>query len=558
MDKQEYLTKKEFIVEAGLTVPTLNRWLLKGTFKAAALDDKGKPLFSRAQIADAKAKHRPDLDGNKNKGKTSDASSVRGTLFNDTTPATTNANVDSNEAQDAHNEKETISQPVAMHAEKAKENLATHTADGYQGCQKSDKAVIDTKKEVAKLAGDNVREDNAVVEVPEPSLPTVEVLPSLTEPAKEEILVEVLPPETASDVITLEERANRIRKLSADVARGIIEIGRELIAAKEQVGHGNWANWLKENFDWKERAARNFMAIANRFGNRQTFADLKPSTLITLLSLPEGEEKSFIEAQTDKGRPIEELSAREVQAAVKDWKAQKEPATDTGKKEVSGETFQLVDFGRGNPLIVDADAQIDSDTASTSQPTEPLKKLPPLANRRDGANYEWYTPPEYCAAVRQVLGSVDLDPTSCEMANQNVGAAKYFTADDDALNQEWGGRVYMNPPFTYPLVERLVDKFVSEYKSGNITAGIVLSRNATETRWFIELVKASGAILFTDHRINFLDNGVEVKGSSQQGQCFFYFGSDVDKFLEVFGQIGWGVKSSFLQGNPLRKEDADQ
>lgn len=38
-------------------------------------------------------------------------------------------------------------------AKKAKENLSTHTANGYQGCQNSDKAPIDTKKEVAKLAG---------------------------------------------------------------------------------------------------------------------------------------------------------------------------------------------------------------------------------------------------------------------------------------------------------------------------------------------------------------------------------------------------------------------
>lgn len=38
-------------------------------------------------------------------------------------------------------------------AAKAKENLVTHTTDGYQPCQKSDKAPIDTKKEIAKAAG---------------------------------------------------------------------------------------------------------------------------------------------------------------------------------------------------------------------------------------------------------------------------------------------------------------------------------------------------------------------------------------------------------------------
>jgi len=38
-------------------------------------------------------------------------------------------------------------------AARAKENLKTHTEEGYQGCQNSDKAVIDTKKELAKIAG---------------------------------------------------------------------------------------------------------------------------------------------------------------------------------------------------------------------------------------------------------------------------------------------------------------------------------------------------------------------------------------------------------------------
>ena len=38
-------------------------------------------------------------------------------------------------------------------AEKAKENLVTHTSIGYEGCHKCDKAQVDTKKELAKVAG---------------------------------------------------------------------------------------------------------------------------------------------------------------------------------------------------------------------------------------------------------------------------------------------------------------------------------------------------------------------------------------------------------------------
>lgn len=139
----------------------------------------------------------------------------------------------------------------------------------------------------------------------------------------------------ASDVVTLEERADRIRQLQADVQRGIIDIGFELIAAKKEIGHGQWQNWLATEFDWTDRTARNFMAIAERYGNRKTFSDLKPATLIKMLALPEGDEQNFIDAQTAAGRPIETQSAREVQRNVKAWKEQHAPADDDSSENLS-------------------------------------------------------------------------------------------------------------------------------------------------------------------------------------------------------------------------------
>ena len=47
------------------------------------------------------------------------------------------------------------------------------------------------------------------------------------------------PIELMVEEITLETRADRIRQLQADVQRGIIEIGFELIAAKKEIGHGS-------------------------------------------------------------------------------------------------------------------------------------------------------------------------------------------------------------------------------------------------------------------------------------------------------------------------------
>lgn len=393
----------------------------------------------------------------------------------------------------------------------------------------------------ADLQDDSNCEVNAVVEVPTP----VEVAaPPITDLVHANVTIETAPFIDELKVVslegkTLQELADESRlcfergdDCLKQGAMYYVEGGRRLIEAKRRLKHGEWQKWLKENFAFSQDTAENRMKLATRFGESksETFRNLKPATLIKLLALPVGDEERFIEAQVSAGKPIEDLSAREVQKAVVEWK-QRATVPEQNKSEVGDEVFPIVDFGRGNPL--------------TDSMSDPVKKKPPITNRRDGANYEWYTPQKYVSAVRDVLGGIDFDPTSCEKANETVKAEKFLTADDDTLNANWSGRVFMNPPFTQPLIEQLVDKFVNEYSVGNIAAGIVLTHNCTETDWFIKLAQMSAGILFTDHRINFLDAGIESAGTAQRGQrgqAFFYFGSDPEKFFEVFGKFGWGVQ----------------
>lgn len=132
--------------------------------------------------------------------------------------------------------------------------------------------------------------------------------------------------------LSLNDRVNRIRKLTGDACRNMIEIGKHLIAAKAEVEHGNWANWLEENFGWTDRTARNFMAVADRFGDMDV-ADFKPSTLQALLALPVGSEQGFIAEQAALGKPVETQSARELKANVR--QANQERANGTKRKTFS-------------------------------------------------------------------------------------------------------------------------------------------------------------------------------------------------------------------------------
>ncbi len=63
------------------------------------------------------------------------------------------------------------------------------------------------------------------------------------------------------------------------------------------------------------------------------------------------------------------------------------------------------------------------------------------------SGFEYYTPPIWTEAARALMGHIDLDPASCEIANQTVKAKAYFTKQNDGLSQPWHGHVWMNHPF---------------------------------------------------------------------------------------------------------------
>jgi DNA N-6-adenine-methyltransferase (Dam) len=154
--------------------------------------------------------------------------------------------------------------------------------------------------------------------------------------------------------------------------------------------------------------------------------------------------------------------------------------------------------------------------------------------------FELYTPARYIEAARTVMGGIDLDPASNDIAQQTIRAGEYFTPESDGLEREWRGRVWLNPPYHRELLPAFVEKLVAEVAAERVSAAIMLTNNCTDTHWFLAAETVCQAICFTTGRIRFLQRGAQEVAPTQ-GQAFFYFGSDVDRFAEVFGAIGFSV-----------------
>ena len=164
---------------------------------------------------------------------------------------------------------------------------------------------------------------------------------------------------------------------------------------------------------------------------------------------------------------------------------------------------------------------------------------------------DWYTPLPIIEAARATMGQIDLDPASCAAANETVKATRFFTKDDAALNQEWTGRVWMNPPYGHPICGQLIDKLLD---SPGVEQAIVLCQDSTDTGWWQKLVSRSAVFCFAKKRINFIpSDGSRKQGSPRDGSTLFGIDVDPQKFIDRFGSLC----HSFNMGeHPLRQVNA--
>jgi len=293
-----------------------------------------------------------------------------------------------------------------------------------------------------------------------------------------------------------------------------------------------------------ENEAKNWI-ILNQLGRRNLSPDAA-SQLRGRLNLSRRKEVTNPEGLGGKSRKIDEAQSELHQ--TEDTASQVARETGVSRATVIRDTafVRATDkLGISSDVIagkVDAPraAIIEVAKALPPNPTpaevdEAKAKIPHVAN--NSGDNEWYTPPEFIDAARATLGGIDLDPASSALANQAVGARRFFAKDDDGLSLPWRGRVWLNPPYSNPLCAQFCERVTTAFEKKEIKAAIVLVNNATETRWFQRMLEAASAVCFPLGRIQYLKPD-GARNSPLQGQAFLYFGDDKETFKGQFKTFG--------------------
>jgi len=143
------------------------------------------------------------------------------------------------------------------------------------------------------------------------------------------------------------------------------------------------------------------------------------------------------------------------------------------------------------------------------------------------------TKPELWRPIADAIGGFDIDPAAgCEP--EQIATTTY-TKEDDGLQQEWNGNVWLNPPFSEKLA--FYRKAVNEYQCGNADVIVALSPSDTSTEWFQRWFSQADVLCFLEGRDWYMKGG-----SPSFNTVVGVFGECSDELVSILDRKGCVVE----------------
>jgi len=315
------------------------------------------------------------------------------------------------------------------------------------------------------------------------------------------------------------EESHELERCEVVIKQGLktfIEVGEALFIIRDKRLYRNEFNTFEDYCQQKwhlgKRYVNQLIQASEVISNLGAMAPILPESerqVRPLTSLePEIQKEVWKEVVEQSEETRQPITSAKVQSVANEWMI----------------TNQKVKLVKDWPNVINDSIEVIIDE----------KKSKAHVSNNSGEN-EWYTPECYIESARLVMGSIDLDPASSIIANERVKANKFYTQDEDGLSFDWYGNVWMNPPYSQPLIFQFISKIV---ESKDINQAIILVNNGTETQWGQLLINNSSAVCFHQSRIRFFDKYGNLGQAPLQGQMICYIGSNENDFINEFKKYG--------------------
>ena len=155
----------------------------------------------------------------------------------------------------------------------------------------------------------------------------------------------------------------------------------------------------------------------------------------------------------------------------------------------------------------------------------------------------WNTPHVYVAAVREVLGEIELDP--CSNPTSVVNASREYLLPQDGLVEPWdASTIFVNPPYGRDshrgtsIKQWLIRcRETHQNRGSEILALVPVATNTSHWKENIWGVATAVAFLY-DTRLKFLENGKEGGRGAPMACAMVYWGGRFPIFRRVFSRFG--------------------
>lgn len=165
----------------------------------------------------------------------------------------------------------------------------------------------------------------------------------------------------SSDVAALAQQATaRIQKIFSETRMSFIEVGRDLIAVKKALPHGEFTKWIEAEFNMTDKTAQNYMSAAAEFHDKPEIVSVLPPTTVYKLAAkstplavrdaivaevtsgkvftPQEVQRRIVEAKEEARKSREEESQRKAEEdrkrlEVEAWEAREKELRDAGKTD---------------------------------------------------------------------------------------------------------------------------------------------------------------------------------------------------------------------------------